>query len=229
MTLTLHLGTRTYSSWSLRAGLIARVFDLPLTIEWEDLSKGPPLELMGGRPVARTVPTLVTEGGAVVADSLAIAEELASLFPDAGLWPSDPTRRATARFVTAEMHASFAALRGECPMNMRVQYQGFELSEAGRGDLARIEALWAYARSHAADTGPWLLGDYSIADAFYAPIVARIVGHDLAIGPEAKAYVNTHLSHAPFQTWRAEGMAVDPIFDRYAKDLPTQDWPDQLS
>lgn len=221
---TLFLGTRTYSSWSLRAGLIAEVFGLSLDIRWVDLKAGPPAELIAVHPIARTVPALVTKDGAVVADSLALAEELASLFPTAGLWPQDAAQRAVARFVAGEMHASFSALRGACPMNLSHGYQGFEPSDAVRADLARIEDLWAYAREFAGD-GPWLLGAYSVADAFFAPVACRIAGYGLPVGAAARAYVNQHLAHPPLQAWRAAGLTQDPEFDRYRKDLATVPWP----
>src|SRR5690606_18910451 len=110
---------------------------------------------------ARTVPAARLPDGAVVTDSLAIAEELASRHPEAGLWPGDPAARARARSLAAEMHAGFAALRSHCPMNLRDAFTDVPVPAAVRADLDRIEALWAYARASHGTEGPWLFGRYT--------------------------------------------------------------------
>jgi len=154
-----------------------------------------------------------------------MAETLVERHPEAGLWPADPAARALARWISAEMCAGFTALRGACPMQLLHHYEGFTVTEAVRTDLARIEALWTLARDRHGAGGPWLFGDYSLADAFYAPVAARIAGYDLPVGGVAADYVAAHLADPAFNAWRAEGLkkTYDPV--PYAMDLPKRDWP----
>jgi glutathione S-transferase len=218
------LGDYAYSSWSLRAWLLIDRFGLRARTTIVDFAAGDVAEQLGTYRPARTVPTLITPEGAIVSDSLAIAEELATRHPEAGIWPGDARARATARTLAAEMHAGFAALRSACPMALRVAYDGFEPSDAVRADLARIEEIWAHARGQAGD-GPWLLGTYSAADAFFAPVAARIATYGLAVGPDAQAYVAAHLADPAFRRWRAMGLVRGADLPRYAKDLPHRPWP----
>ncbi|MBI1218356.1 MAG: glutathione S-transferase [Rhodobacteraceae bacterium] len=225
MTYDLAIGDRAYSSWSLRGWLLFDAFGLPVRTHMARLATDELPRLLQDYAPARTVPALRAEDGAVVADSLAMAEELASRHPEAGIWPALPTARAAARMLAAEMHSSYAALRQACPMNLRVAYTGFAPSEAVRADLARIEALWAWARGTVGDKRPWLCGAYSAADAFYAPVAARIAGYDLPVGPEAAAYVAAHLAHPSFRRWRAMGLVDGPDQDAYRLELTRRDWP----
>lgn len=225
MEYTLIIGDRTYSSWSLRAWLILDVFGLPHALKHvsfsDDDANG--WKEIDALPTARTVPTLVTPDGAIVSDSLAIAEELASRHPEAGLWPTDISARAVARTLSAEMHSGFSALRQECPMNLRVAYSGFEPNQAVRADVDRIEVIWqdAFARIG----GPWLVGEYSVVDAFYAPVAARIAGHGISVGPVAQSYVGQQLAHPAFRRWRAMSLVRGPNLSRYAKDNAQVAWP----
>lgn len=221
----LFLGDAAFSSWSLRAWMLFHRFDIPVEIHTVDFSGRDVAGQMAPVPPARTVPTLVTDEGAVVWDSLAIAEELASRFPKAGLWPEHPAARATARALSAEMHAGFATLRNDCPMALRVAYRGFAPSEDLRADLARIEVIWRHARQGFAADGPWLCGAYSVADAFFAPVAARIATYDLPVGAEARAYVMRHLEDPAFRRWRAMSLVRGQDLPWYAKDLPLRDWP----
>ena len=133
-----------------------------------ELYKDTPIATQIGEPPARTVPTLVCDDGSVVFESLAIAEELASRHPDRPFWPRDSRTRACARSLTAAMHSGFAALRAECPMCLRTAYRDVPEGDALVTDLRRIERLWKYALGQSG--GPWLCGDYSVADAFFAPV-----------------------------------------------------------
>jgi glutathione S-transferase len=174
---------------------------------------------------ARTVPTLVTPEGALIWESLAIAEELASRHPEAGLWPTDPLARATARTLAAEMHSGFADLRNECPMNLRVAYGDFETSPAVAANLRRLETIWDHARATCGSDGPWLCGDYSAVDAFFAPVAARIAGYGLTVSDSAAAYVGAHLHDPAFRRWRAMGLVIGADLPWYARDFKTTDWP----
>ncbi len=227
MTYTLYIGDHTFSSWSLRGWLMLEKFGLPYTENMIGLYGGTMAEDMAPLAPARLVPTLKTPEGLIIGESLAMAETLAERHPDAGLWPTDPAARAHARWLCAEMHAGFTALRGACPMQLEHQYRDFEPSQAVRDDLARIQELWALARSHAPD-GPWLFGEYTLADVFYAPVAARIAGYGLDVGPEAAAYVARHLADPAFKAWRAEGLKTryDPY--PYGENLTASPWPEPI-
>ncbi|MEM9854930.1 MAG: glutathione S-transferase [Pseudomonadota bacterium] len=224
MDYVLYLGDRAYSSWSLRAWLLCDVFKLPVRYRYVDFSDeaGVAAQLADAAP-ARTVPTLKTPEGAIISESLAIAEELATRFPDAGLWPSAAKARAIARGLASEMHAGFGALRGDCPMNLRLAYAGFEPRDAVTADVERIETIWDSAKS--ASGGPWLCGEYSIADAFFAPVAARIATYGLNVGPVAADYVAQHLAHLPFRRWRAMGLVSGATLPWYAMPHAHRNWP----
>ena len=227
MTYTLAITDRANSSWSLRGWLLFAKLDVPVRTTFARSHDPAFLDGLADFAPALTVPALRIDGGRapiVVWDSLAIAETLAERFPDRSVWPGDLVARGLARSLAAEMHASFRALREACPMNLRRAYVGFEPSEAVRADLARIEALWAAARARAG-SGPWLFGRWSAADAFFAPVAARIATYDLPVGPEAAAYVGTQLADPAFVAWRNEGVADGFVQTVYEIDLPERPWP----
>jgi glutathione S-transferase len=221
----LFIGDRSFSSWSLRGWLLFEQFGIPVTTKMVGLYDGTMAEDLAALAPARLVPTMRIDDTIVVGETLAMAETLAERHPEAGMWPADPAARALARWVTSEMHAGFGALRNDCPMQLLYQYEGFAPSDAVLKDLARIEELFTLARTRFGDTGPWLFGDYSIADAFYAPVAARIAGHDLPVSNLVQAYVETTLADPAFRRWRAMGLtkSYDPV--PYAMDLPTRIWP----
>ncbi len=219
----LFLGDYSYSSWSLRAWLLFRRFEIPVSIKIVDFMKAAVAEQMATLAPARTVPTLILSDGTVIWDSLAIAEELASRHPDAGLWPSDPGQRALARGLAAEMHSSYGTLRDLCPMNLRAAYRDVPVPEALQQDLDRLQSLWAFALARSG--GPWLAGGYSVADAFFAPVAARIAGYGLPVSGEARAYVDQHQADPAFRRWRAMGLARGATLPWYDRDYPLVDWP----
>jgi glutathione S-transferase len=148
-----------------------------------------------------------TPEGEVVGESIAILETLAERHPEAGLWPADPAARAMARYMVAEMHAGFRDLRGECPMNLGRSFSDREVSAAVMADLDRLQQIWSRASARFGTGGPWLFGAYSGADAFFAPVAARIATYALPVGAEAAAYVAAHLADPAFRRWRAMGLA----------------------
>ncbi|MFN4159037.1 MAG: glutathione S-transferase N-terminal domain-containing protein [Gemmobacter sp.] len=222
---TLAIGDRAYSSWSLRGWLAFDAFGVAVALRRARLYSDELPALLADFAPARTVPALRTPEGVVVMDSLAIAEELASRHPRAGHWPEEPRARAVARSLAAEMHAGFAALRSHCPMNLRVSYEGCDPPEAVLADLARLEAIWAWARGQTGATGPWLCGAYSVADAVFAPVASRIATYNLPVGPEAMAYVTAHLAHPSFRRWRAMGLVDGPDQPFYRRAYPLRAWP----
>ena len=184
MTYDLVIGDRAYSSWSLRGWLLFDAFGIPVTPRSARLYTDELPTLLKGYFPARTAPTMRTPEGSVVPETIAIAEELASRHPEAGLWPQDPHGRATARVLAAEMHAGFTALRSHCPMNLRVSYTDCQPPEDVLKDLQRLETLWAWARETTGSGTPWLCGAYSAADAFFAPVATRIATYNLPVGPQ---------------------------------------------
>jgi glutathione S-transferase len=225
MTYDLVIGDRAYSSWSLRGWLLFDAFGIPVRTDRARLYTDELPTLLRDYFPAKTAPTMRTPDGSVVPETIAIAEELATRHPDAGLWPSDPHARATARVLAAEMHAGFTALRGQCPMNLRVSYTDCQPTDEVLSDLARLEILWSWARETTGSTTPWLCGAYSAADAFFAPVAARVATYNLPVGVQAMLYVNAHLAHSSFRRWRAMGMVDGADQDFYRRDYPRRDWP----
>ncbi|MGI3163378.1 glutathione S-transferase [Pseudooceanicola sp. 200-1SW] len=224
----LFIGARTYSSWSLRGWLMFDPFDLPVKTRMLNLYGGDlPAELAAhGLAPARLVPAMRTPEGLVLGETLAMAEHLAEAHPGAGLWPAAPAARAAARWLVAEMHAGFAALRAACPMQVLGQYQDFEVSAAVAADLARLDQLFAYAETQRNADGPWIFGTWSLADAFYAPVALRIAGYGLPVSDRLAAYTAAMLAHPSIRRWRA--LALTEVFDApapYAQPLPLGPWP----
>ena len=220
MTYQLLIADKSYSSWSLRGWLSFHAFDIPCEVTstrmyCDDFARD--LAAFAPAPL-RTVPVVRTSDGGVLTDSLAIAWHLAEAFSDHGLLPTEPVARADAMSLIAEMHSGFSALRGDCPMNLRTGWKGFRPSGPVLADLDRVETLWE--RSLAAHGGPWLCGEYSLADVFFAPLATRIVTYGLPASDLARDYIARHLCHPSFVQWRAAGLAEGPDQPNYEMGLP---------
>ena len=226
MTYELYIGDRMFSSWSLRGWLMFEKFGIPCRTRMIGLYSGTMAQDMAALAPARLVPSVRTPDGTVISESLAIAETLAERHPDAGHWPTDPAARATARWLCAEMTAGFGALRDACPMQLQYCHRGFEPCDAVLGDLARIETLWEHARTVSDSTTAYLFGDYSLADVFYTPVAARIVGYGLPVRAAAQDYCAALLSDPAVRDWRREAHKITYDPDPYALDLPNTPWPD---
>ncbi len=226
MTYDLYIGDRMFSSWSLRGWLMFEKFNIPCHTHLVGLYAGTLAADMADIAPARLVPSVRTPDGIIVSESIAIAETLAERHPNAGLWPTDPASRATARWLCAEMASGFSALRTDCPMQLRHCFCGFTASDAVLSDLARIETLWDQARQVSGSGTGWLFGDYSLADVFYTPVAARIIGYGLPVSDRAMAYCLALLADPAVQSWRREAQEVryDPF--PYSLDLPTDPWPE---
>lgn len=225
MTIDLAIGDRAYSSWSLRGWLLFDAFGISVRSHHARLYTDELPALLRDYAPARTVPAAAFPDGTVISESLAIAEELASRHPEAGIWPARPRSRAVARMLACEMHAGFFALRNHCPMNLRVSYQDCALPADVLADLARLQELWAWARQTCGSEGPWLCGDYSAADAFFAPVAARIAGYNLPVDAAASASVAAHLAHPSFRRWRAMSLVDGADQPFYARNYPQRAWP----
>jgi glutathione S-transferase len=225
MTYDLYIGDKTFSSWSLRGWLMLEKFDLPYRSHMVGLYGGTMAQDLASLAPAKLVPALKTPDGEIIGETLAMAETLAERHPEKELWPSDPSTRARARWLCAAMASGFSTLRGECPMQLQHVNKGFPVSEALAKDLTRLQELWDYANDASDGQGPWLFGSYSLADVFYAPVCARIVGYDLPVSQTARDYCQVTLNDPAFKTWRAEGLEV--IYDPFPYDMgcPTAPWP----
>lgn len=210
MTYMLHVGDHAYSSWSLRGWMLLRPFGLPVETRLHAFDGKGLDAFRAGHPPAATVPALEWEEGGrriLVWDSLAIAEMLAERHPEAGLWPADAAARAAARSMAAEMHSAFAALRREVPMNVRRDGRGVALSAAAQADLDRLSALWGVARAMRAE-GPFLFGSRpTAADAFFAPIVWRVLSYGLAMPSADIAYLETLRALPAMAEWEETARA----------------------
>jgi glutathione S-transferase len=197
--LTLVFGTCNYSSWSLRPWLLLRHLGLEFaarqfhfgTHEFEN-------EVPKLSPT-RLVPVLI-HGERRIWESLAICEYVSELAGGRG-WPADAGLRATARSVAAEMHSGFQALRADCPMNARVTGRRVPITPPLERDLRRIDAIWSGCRRDNGERGPYLFGDFSVADAMFAPVVLRVRSYGLPLSGLAAQYRDTMLADHHLRDW----------------------------
>lgn len=202
----LYIGDYNLSSWSLRPWLALTVAGARFDTERIRLDRpNSRASLLAVSPTGK-VPALDVGGGVTVWDSLAICELAAERYPDARLWPADPTVRAVARSASAEMHAGFAALRQEHPMNFAARTPRAPSASAA-ADIARIGALWADLRSRFGASGPFLFGAFSIADAMYAPVVSRIRTYALPVDAAGQAYCAAIWALPAMAAWGALAQA----------------------
>jgi glutathione S-transferase len=197
--LTLVIGTRNYSSWSLRPWLLMRHLGIEFTeqvmhFDTDDFRR----EVPGLSPTGR-VPVLL-HGDLRVWESIAICEYASELAGGRG-WPEDRAARAHARATAAEMHAGFAAMRSQCPMNVRARGRRVESTPELERDLRRIDLLWGGCRAAFGAGGAWLYGRYSVADAMYAPVALRLATYGLEVGAAATSYVATVLDDPLLAPW----------------------------
>ena len=200
MSLTLIIGDKTYSSWSLRAALALELAEAPYSELLIPLNRADSKARILEHSPTGKVPLLQTEEGPVW-DSLAIGEYLAESFPEAYLWPRGEYARAVARSVCAEMHSGFTALRTHMPMDLKRDQALAEIAAEVQADIRRICELWAECRARFGQDGPFLFGHVSLADAFYAPVAARLRGYRVDLPAVAAAYVTTIYHWPAFQRW----------------------------
>jgi glutathione S-transferase len=199
--LTIYLGNKNYSSWSLRAWLAlkrtALDFDEVVIPLYQPGSRETVLKYS---PSGR-VPAL-RHGELTVWESLAICEYLAETFPNFELWPTDPAARARARSVSAEMQSSFRALREHMPMNIRSSFPGRGVTPEVQADINRIMAIWRDCRTRYGDrNGEFLFGQFTIVDAMFAPVVTRFRTYRTDLEREAEAYCDTIMALPAMQEW----------------------------
>jgi glutathione S-transferase len=202
---TLVIGDKNFSSWSLRPWLAMKAAGIPFAEEHVRLRQKETKQAILRHSPAGKVPALKS-GGEVVWDSLAILEFLAERHPDKYLWPEDPTARAAARSISAEMHAGFATLRNDMPMDLLARLPSPPIGEALASDIRRVVAIWKDARARFGSGGPYLFGAFTNADAMYAPVATRFrtYGVDLAaFGDDgtASVYAGAILAMPAMDAW----------------------------
>lgn len=217
------IANRNYSSWSMRAGVLMHALQIPfsvLKLRLDFAPDSPFHRALAAISPAGKVPVLMLDDGFAVWDTLAIAETLAELFPQAGVWPADARQRARARSVCAEMHSGFTALRSHCGMNIEADLAAvggriWAEQAAVRADVARIESIWSSAL--AGSGGPFLFGAFGAADAFYAPVVMRLRSYALPMSDTARAYAGRVVAQPAVAAWIADALAEQ---DFIADDEP---------
>ncbi|MBK9235026.1 MAG: glutathione S-transferase family protein [Rhodoferax sp.] len=217
--LTLYVGNKNYSSWSMRPWVLLKQGNIrfeEVKVRFDSFDPGSQFKatVNAVTPTGK-VPVLVDEGLAVW-DTLAIAEYVAEQYPQAKLWPADRAARARARSLCAEMHSGFGALRSHCPMNIEASLPDIGAliwrDQAGvRADVARILAMWsALLAEHG---GPMLFGAFSVVDAYYAPVAMRLRSYALPVPPEVTAYIERLRALPGVKAWIDEALAEQDFLD----------------
>jgi len=208
MTLTLYVGSKRYSSWSLRPYLALAHARLPFETKTIFLDREDSKANIGKVSPSERVPVLHGDG-VIVWDSLAICEYINELAPAARLWPEDQRERARARAISAEMHAGFVAMRRDMAMDIGGQRKGEGHTPDALADTRRVMAIWREAL--AASGGPFLFGrEFTIADAMYAPVTTRFVTYGVEVDATSRAYIDTIAAFPPMQQWCADA-AREPV------------------
>jgi glutathione S-transferase len=194
------IGNKNYSSWSMRPWVLLREAGIAfeeVQLKFDDSGKPAGIERF---PVAGKVPVLIIDGEPVW-DTLAICETLAERFTDKHLWPTDARARQVARSVCAEMHSGFQGLRGAMPMNIRSRHPGKGMTPESRRDIDRVVAIWTSCRERFGKEGALLFGRFSIADAYYAPVVTRFQTYAVELPRAAQAYCDAVLALGGVRAW----------------------------
>jgi glutathione S-transferase len=219
MALTLIIGNKNYSSWSLRPWLAIKVAGIPFDEKVIPLYEpGSREEALKYSPTGK-VPVLI-DGDRHIWESLAILEYLAESFPKAGLWPADAHARSHARAVATEMHAGFQALRKNCPMNLWLPVKTRPQPQEVMDDVRRIDSLWSECRARFEQDGPFLFGAFGAADAMYAPVASRLHSYGHKVSEVSQRYIDAVLGLPAFVEWRAAGLKEPWIMQGNEPDWP---------
>jgi len=202
--LKLAIANKNYSSWSMRPWVLltqAGIAFEEIQLQFSDEGRVPGIEAYSP---THQVPVLIVDGEPIW-DSLAICEAAAELFPDKRLWPADARARQIARSICAEMHAGFRSLRGAMPMNIRASLPGKGMSPAVQQDIDRVVEIWESCRARYGQGGELLFGQFTIADAYYAPVVMRFLTYAVTLPPTAQRYAEAVLALSAVREWMAQG------------------------
>ena len=190
---TLTLSSKNYSSWSLRGWLLTRFSGL----EFEEIITAPD-DPSARAEILLLSPTILVpclrHDGATVWDTLAIAEYLNEIRPDAGLLPADRVHRAHCRSICGEIHSGFTTLRASLPVNLKGHFPNFKIWTRAQADIDRVCTIWRECLAELG--GPFLFGERSMADAMYAPVVTRFKTYDVKLDPRMKQYADLIMAHA---------------------------------
>jgi glutathione S-transferase len=215
----LYIGNKNYSSWSMRPWVLLKQAGIPfeeIKVRFDSFDADSEFKnTVNALTPTGKVPVLV-DGDLVVWDTLAIAEYVAEQFPDQALWPRDKGARARARSICAEMHAGFTGLRGNCPMNIDASLADtgaliWRDKPAVRADVARLVAMWTELLAQ--HGGPLLFGNFSIADAYFAPVCMRLKSYALPVPPVITTYVERLYALPGVQAWVHDAVAEKDFLD----------------
>lgn len=210
------IGNKNYSSWSLRPWLLLKQFGIDFEEIRIPLFTEQMPQLMAEHTPCNKVP-VIKDGELAVWDSLAVCEYINLRFLDGKGWPEDLQLMSLGRAAVAEMHSGFPVLRHELPMNVRRSYTGFKTSENAQKDIDRIIALWQQLLDRSG--GPWLLGEFSIADAFYAPVASRFNTYSIELPENLQAYVDQVLALEAYQEWLRDAKAEKEVIPEEEVEL----------
>ncbi|HTT48904.1 MAG TPA: glutathione S-transferase family protein [Pseudolabrys sp.] len=219
MALTLIIGNKNYSSWSLRPWLAMKVVGIAFDEKVIPLYEPGSREAILKYSPAGKVPALI-DGDQHIWESLAILEYLADKFPKAGLWPADARARGHARSAATEMHAGFQALRKNCPMNLWLPPKPRPQPDEVRADVRRIDTLWTDCRARFGGSGPFLFGTFGAADAMYAPVATRLHSFGLEVSSTSRAYIDAILALPAFTEWRTAALQEPWVMQHNEPDWP---------
>lgn len=203
--LKLVIANKLYSSWSMRPWLVLRAFQIPFEEIVVPLRQPESRARVLEYSPSGKVPALI-DGEKTIWESMAIIETLAEQNSDKAIWPKNGAARAHARSVSNEMHSGFQPLRQACPMHLGARYKTPEITEAVQANVDRIETIWAEARMKFAGAGAYLYGEFTAADAMYAPIATRLDTYSIPVSEGTRRYIDTILRHPDVVLWRADAL-----------------------
>ncbi|HEX8956012.1 MAG TPA: glutathione S-transferase family protein [Burkholderiaceae bacterium] len=199
------IGNKRYSSWSMRPWLVMTAFHVPFEEIKVRLRRPDSASRIAEYSLSGRVPVLI-DGDITVWDSLAICEYLAEQFPEKAMWPENVMQRAMARSMCAEMHSGFTDLRNAMWMNVDARFPGKGRTPGAQADIGRISEMWEECLAMSSPHG-YLFGDFSIADAYFAPVVTRFLTYDVSLAPMLQAYVERVAGHFAVARWLREAQA----------------------
>ncbi len=213
MSAKLIIGNKNYSTWSLRAWFLLAEAGIDFEEERLALDSEEFASKIARYSPARRVPVLILDGQPIW-DTMAIAETVAAHWPEKGLWPVDSNARAHARSVCAEMHSGFSTLREAMPMNCRAMGRKVALADELAADIDRILEIWSDCHRQYQSGGDWLFGEFSVADAMYAPVVLRFRTYGVNLPQSATAYPRRLLQSDSLQDWLAAAESETEVIER---------------
>jgi len=205
------IGNKRYSSWSMRPWVAMAAFHIPFEEIKVRLRQPDTSSRIASYSLSGRVPVLI-DGDITVWDSLAICEYLAEQFPEKIMWPENVMQRAMARSMCAEMHSGFADLRAAMWMNVCARFPGKGRTAGAQADIGRISEMWEECLSMSGPHG-YLFGDFTLADAYFAPVVTRFITYDVSLAPMLQAYVERVAAHPAVARWIKEAQAETDRID----------------